>query len=108
MRPALPRARRAGRCGTRQPIGGRSEADLVDHILIVGGGFSGSLHAINMLRHAGPRVTLVERRVEPGLGLAYGAAHETHLLNVRASNMSALPDEPDHFVRWLAARGVED
>ena len=61
-----------------------------------------------MARHGGPRVTLVERRVEPGLGLAYGAAHETHLLNVRASNMSALPDQPDHFVRWLAARGVED
>jgi uncharacterized NAD(P)/FAD-binding protein YdhS len=61
-----------------------------------------------MLRHAGPKVTLVERQAGAGLGLAYGSAHETHLLNVRASNMSALPDEPDHFVRWLQARGIAD
>jgi uncharacterized NAD(P)/FAD-binding protein YdhS len=61
-----------------------------------------------MLRHAGPKVTLIERAAEPGLGLAYGSAHESHLLNVRASNMSALPDEPDHFVRWLRARGVDN
>jgi uncharacterized NAD(P)/FAD-binding protein YdhS len=85
-----------------------AEAVLVDHILIVGGGFSGSLHAINMARHGGPKVTLVERRAEPGLGLAYGSAHDSHLLNVRASNMSALPDAPDHFVRWLRARGIDN
>ncbi|HEX8382172.1 MAG TPA: FAD/NAD(P)-binding protein [Sphingomonas sp.] len=77
-----------------------------DHVLIVGGGFSGTLLAINLLRHDGPRATLVERR--PGQvarGVAYSAAHPSHLLNVRAGNMSALPDEPDHFVRWLEARG---
>jgi uncharacterized NAD(P)/FAD-binding protein YdhS len=61
-----------------------------------------------MARHGGPKVTLVERRSEPGLGLAYGSAHDSHLLNVRASNMSALPDQPDHFVRWLRARGIDN
>ena len=61
-----------------------------------------------MLRHAGPRVTLVERAAEPGLGIAYGSAHESHVLNVRASNMSAFPDTPDHFVRWLSDRGVDN
>ena len=81
---------------------------MIRHVAIVGAGFSGTLQAINLLRHGGPRATLIERAPRPGLGLAYGAAHPSHVLNVRASNMSAFPDEPDHFVRWLKARGVAD
>ena len=81
---------------------------MIRHVAIVGAGFSGTLQAINLLRHGGPRATLIERAPRPGLGLAYGAAHPSHVLNVRASNMSAFPDEPDHFVRWLETRGVPD
>lgn len=72
-----------------------------DHVAIVGAGFSGTLQAINLLRHDGPRATLIERRPHAARGIAYSAAHPDHLLNVRAANMSALPDDPDHFVRWL-------
>lgn len=81
---------------------------MIEHVAIIGAGFSGTLQAINLLRHDGPRATLIERGPVAGTGLAYGAAHPGHLLNVRASNMSAFPDEPDHFVRWLTARGVAD
>lgn len=81
---------------------------LIEHVAIVGGGFSGTLQAVNLLRHEGPRATLIERGPQPGEGLAYGAAHPTHLLNVRAANMSAFPDDADHFVRWLKGRGVAD
>ena len=81
---------------------------MIEHVAIVGGGFSGTLQAINLLRHDGPHATLIERRAIPGNGVAYGAAHPSHLLNVRAGNMSAFPDDPGHFVRWLAARGVAD
>lgn len=81
---------------------------MIEHVAIIGAGFSGTLQAINLLRHEGPRATLIERAPEPGVGLAYGAAHPSHVLNVRAGNMSALPDEPDHFVRWLEKRGVEN
>lgn len=81
---------------------------MIQHVAIIGAGFSGTLQAINLLRHEGPRATLIERALEPGVGLAYGAAHPSHVLNVRAGNMSALPDEPDHFVRWLEKRGVAD
>lgn len=77
------------------------------HVAIIGAGFSGTLQAINLLRHEGPRATLIERRAHAGRGIAYSAAHPDHLLNVRAGNMSALPDDPDHFVRWLAARHPE-
>ena len=80
----------------------------VEHVAIVGAGFSGTLQAINLLRHDGPRATLIERGNRAGEGLAYGAAHPSHVLNVRAGNMSALPDDPGHFARWLAARGVAD
>lgn len=77
----------------------------VDHVLIAGAGFSGTLQAINLLLHSGTRVTLIERRDIFGPGIAYSTSNPAHLLNVRASNMSALPDKPEHFVRWLQDRG---
>lgn len=80
----------------------------IEHVAIVGAGFSGTLQAINLLRHDGPRATLIERGDRAGQGLAYGAAHPSHVLNVRAGNMSAFPDDPGHFARWLEARGVAD
>ncbi|WP_340314511.1 FAD/NAD(P)-binding protein [Rhizorhabdus argentea] len=73
------------------------------HVAIIGAGFSGTLQAINLLRHDGPRATLIERRPAAGRGIAYSTAHPDHLLNVRAANMSALRDDPDHFIRWLGA-----
>jgi uncharacterized NAD(P)/FAD-binding protein YdhS len=77
-------------------------------VAIVGAGFSGSLLAINLLRHAGPHATLIERRDVFGRGTAYTAPHPSHLLNVRAGNMSALSDRPAHFAEWCAARGLGD
>ncbi|WP_237478273.1 FAD/NAD(P)-binding protein [Lichenibacterium dinghuense] len=73
-------------------------------IVIVGGGASGVLLAVHLLRHRpdGLIVTLVEKRPELGAGVAYATRHPDHLLNVRASNMSAFPDDPGHFARWLA------
>jgi uncharacterized NAD(P)/FAD-binding protein YdhS len=81
---------------------------VIEHVAIIGAGFSGTLQAINLLRHKGPRATLIERAPVAGTGLAYGAAHPSHVLNVRAGNMSAFPDDPSHFVRWLEARGVQN
>lgn len=78
---------------------------MIEHVAIIGGGFSGSLAAINLVRHDGPRAILIDRQADAGIGLAYGAAHPTHLLNVRATNMSAFPDDPSHFARWLEEQG---
>lgn len=71
-------------------------------VVIVGGGFSGVLTAIHLL-HATPdlRVSLVERAPRFGRGRAYSSRDPGHLLNVRAANMSAFPDQPQHFVSWL-------
>lgn len=72
-------------------------------VVVVGAGFSGLLLAIQLLR-AAPKATiaLIERAEEFGRGLAYGTGDPRHLLNVRAGNMSAFPEDPDHFIRWLA------
>jgi uncharacterized NAD(P)/FAD-binding protein YdhS len=76
------------------------------HAIIVGGGASGVLLAYQLLQHPESvfRVTLIEKRSEVGRGLAYHTGNSEHLLNVRAANMSALPDDPDHFWRWLSMR----
>ena len=79
---------------------------MINRVAIVGSGFSGTLQALNLLRHGGPVAVLIERAGEAGSGVAYRATDVDHLLNVRASNMSAFPDRPDHFVGWLEARGT--
>ena len=76
------------------------------HAIIIGGGASGVLLAYQLLQNPefGFRVTLIERRPEIGRGPAYHTSNPEHVLNVRAANMSALPDDSDHFWRWLSNR----
>lgn len=74
-------------------------------IAIVGGGASGVLLAAQLVRKSRLHVALVERGNHPGLGVAYSTHCLHHLLNVRASDMTALADEPEHFVDWLARDG---
>jgi uncharacterized NAD(P)/FAD-binding protein YdhS len=70
-------------------------------VLIVGGGFSGTMVATHLLRrHEGLSVGILERSSQPGRGLAYSSPHRFHLLNVPAGKMSALPGDPEHFLRW--------
>lgn len=71
-------------------------------IVIVGAGLSGTLVAANLLRRAsgGLRVTLIERKLPLGRGVAYGTLSPVHRLNVPAGKLSAWPEEPDHFFNW--------
>jgi uncharacterized NAD(P)/FAD-binding protein YdhS len=73
-------------------------------VAIVGAGYSGTIQAIELLRR-GVAVTLIERGPDLARGVAYGTRTPEHLLNVRASGMSALADEPDHFANWVEAQG---
>lgn len=74
-------------------------------VAVIGAGFSGVMTAIHLLWRCNPgeRVYLVERGDRVGPGLAYGTLNPRHLVNVRAENISAFADEPDHFARWLDA-----
>jgi uncharacterized NAD(P)/FAD-binding protein YdhS len=78
----------------------------VENVIIVGGGASGALLALHLLRSPQPiHVTIIEPRPLLGRGFAYGEAAPMHLLNVRAANMSAYPDVPDHLLGWLDRNG---
>jgi hydroxyacylglutathione hydrolase len=46
-------------------------------------------------------VILIDQRADFGLGLAYSTPSLRHLLNVPAGKISALPDQPGHFLDWL-------
>ena len=81
-------------------------AGRIDKVAIVGGGFSGAMLAAR-LAERGLASTLINRTPDFGLGVAYSTPFEGHLLNVRSSRMSALADQPDHFVRWLKAQSPE-
>lgn len=70
-------------------------------VLIVGAGFSGTLLAINLARNGSPAVLVERDGTQLAKGLAFGTRRPEHLLNVRASNMSAFPDDPEHFMRWM-------
>jgi|SRR5579864_566317 len=81
----------------------------VPTVAIVGGGFSGSMSAAQILRQAAThgaalRVVLIERQGAVGEGLAYATRDSVHLLNVAAGRMSAWPDRPNDFVDWASRR----
>jgi uncharacterized NAD(P)/FAD-binding protein YdhS len=79
-------------------------------IAIVGGGASGALVSVYLLREASARrmplcVALIDRHGRHGLGQAYSTSHPAHLLNSPADAMSALVDDPGHLARWAAEAG---
>jgi uncharacterized NAD(P)/FAD-binding protein YdhS len=75
-------------------------------IAVIGAGFSGTIAALHLLRRlpTDQPVLLCERAPEFARGVAYATGDSDHLLNVRATNMSALADEPQHFSDWLKRR----
>jgi uncharacterized NAD(P)/FAD-binding protein YdhS len=75
-------------------------------VAVIGAGFSGTLTAVHLLREArgALQVVLVNPSGRRARGLAYGTRSDWHVLNVPAGNMSALPDDRDHFLRYCRWR----
>jgi uncharacterized NAD(P)/FAD-binding protein YdhS len=77
-------------------------------ITVIGGGASGTLLAINLLRYEGDRrleINLVEKRTTIGRGVAFSTEQDVHLLNVPAAKMGAFADNIEHFHTWLNRNG---
>lgn len=78
-------------------------------VIIIGGGFSGAMTAYHLLKQnqVAFDITIVEPSIQSGklgLGLAYSTTCDEHLLNVSAAGMSALADEPNHFLNYARAK----
>jgi uncharacterized NAD(P)/FAD-binding protein YdhS len=71
-------------------------------VIIIGGGFSGTMVAIQMVKKGyGPlHIVIISDGEKLNRGVAFSAYSSNHLLNVKASHMSALPDQPFHFLDW--------
>ncbi len=74
-------------------------------VIIIGGGLSGSLLAMQLARSpGGSEVVLIEKNPEfLGRGVAYQYDFTHQPLNVVAGGMSLFPDKPLDFVKWLEA-----
>ncbi len=73
-------------------------------VAIIGGGFCGMVTAVNLFQSPVPiEIVIVNDGYPFGKGVAYSAHSEKYLLNVRAVNMSAYADMPQHFLDWVCA-----
>lgn len=72
---------------------------------IIGAGFCGTALAANLQQRARRplEIILCEQTGHYAAGFAYRTPFPYHLLNVRAKDMSAFEDQPQHFVDWIAA-----
>lgn len=80
---------------------------LLRTIVVVGGAFSGTVVAANLLRRPPPgatRLVLIERGPVVARGVAYAQRHFPFLLNVPASRMSASSAEPLQFLDFVRRR----
>lgn len=76
----------------------------MNRITIIGGGASGTLLAINLLRQQSDvrlEINLVEKRAVIGRGVAFSTKEDVHLLNVPAAKMGAFANDVEHFYKWL-------
>jgi uncharacterized NAD(P)/FAD-binding protein YdhS len=78
-------------------------------IIIVGGGFTGTMTLANLLRYGSQaelplHIVMIDRQPAFGEGIAYRTNDSRHLLNVPAGRMSAWPDLPDDFLGFAQAK----
>jgi uncharacterized NAD(P)/FAD-binding protein YdhS len=81
-------------------------------VVVIGASASGGLTALHLarvarLRGAALDVVLIDPVLHRARGTAFGTTDPQHLLNVAAGGMSALPEDPGHFVAWRARQRAD-
>ncbi|WP_162641630.1 FAD/NAD(P)-binding protein [Streptosporangium sp. 'caverna'] len=81
-------------------------------VAVVGGGASGTLAAVHLLRRARAlamplEVVLIDQYGRHALGQAYSTTDPHHLLNACVSKMSAIEGDPGHLLRWARDNGLD-
>jgi uncharacterized NAD(P)/FAD-binding protein YdhS len=77
-------------------------------IAIIGAGLSGRLLALNLARQGSSALSIrmIDRGDTRYMGPAYSNEADYLLLNVRAGQMGAFSEEPEHFLTWAQERGA--
>jgi len=80
-----------------------SHSDKPIEIAIIGAGFSGLMTTYHLIKEAtGPlTIHLINEKETFGRGAAYSTPTLKHLLNVPGAKMSAIHDDPNHFLNWV-------
>ena len=79
-----------------------SISDKGVEVAIIGVGFSGLMTAYHLIKDTTVPLTLhlINDKDTFGRGAAYSTKSLKHLLNVPAAKMSAILDDPNHFLEW--------
>ena len=82
---------------------------MTKHIVIVGGGYTGTCAAIQLSRQAKRpmRISVIEQRDAVGRGLAYSSPDPEHRLNAPDMVHFVAPEDPDILRRWFDEQGGE-
>jgi len=80
------------------------------HVVIIGGGYSGSCLAVQLVRQTRQpiAITIVESRTRVGPGLAYSTTDPDHRLNAPAFSHTIHPADAWHFTRWCRDEHILD
>jgi uncharacterized NAD(P)/FAD-binding protein YdhS len=79
-------------------------------IAVIGGGVSGSLVAMHLLKQPEQSIIVYlfeKSRTQLNRGVAYSSQLPYQLLNVAVKDMSLFPDKPGHFYDWLLHTGYK-